>query len=449
MCYYYSFIEHFNTLPHTLTLEYAMVPNTNTIGKLDTLTRNRKSKPDASPSHSSSLSPQHLSNDSLYSPVRDSGPTAAKRKISIDSKSPSPPPPLPPVYPKATLYDHLTPRSKRKMIEQQVNTSPSARNSFETPESVYSLAEDVPRGPLQPDVPPQYSSFNNTQIRLGQLQNELHFVTEGLDQPGNYSSLNRSQSPTAIYDFCENPEPQATCTGSSNSLPKPLSMQSYNVKTVDGSPSPQRRPHQPYIQPDYSSVPNADSIGLYDYASLPQTTKYSIRTQSHEGTPEAIYSLADEMPTITQQRPAVPPRQSPLMVKRSVTPPPLLHPKANTIPIDTSFLTKTTSGSSSQKTTPSHTPILSHAIEHVTPLDDNPELIYAIPDTRRRRSPPKIQHVAPIDNPEAIYALPDMTMKRDATPIGLDEDDDDDDDIAPPLPPRNYDTSDIEVRAVH
>ena len=427
-----------------------MVPDSNTISKLDTLTRNRQSKKDQH--RSVSESPHHVSIDSLYSPVREQGPLV-KRKTSKDGSLSPPHPPsssIPFVYPKVTIYDHLTPRSRRKMIQEQMG---STRNSFDT-EGVYSLAGDVPvttRPPLPSNSSPHYSSFNNTQIQLGQLQNELNFVAEGLDQAGNYSSLDRrSQSPTAIYDFCENPEPQ-TSPASNRSLPKQLSLQSYNVKTVDGgSPSPQRRPHPPYMQPDYSSLPPtpSDSIGQYDYVSIPHTTRYSIQTQSHEGTPEAIYSLADESPSIPLPKPITPPRQSPLMIKRNATPPPPIHPKTSSFGDGSSYWSNqirppTNSRSASQRTTPSTTPILSRAIEHVTPSEDKPDLIYAIPD-KIRKPFPKIQHIASIDNPDAIYALPDMSRKRETTPIVINDDDDDDE--APPLPPRNYDTSDIEVQ---
>ena len=445
------FSAHFNTLPHTSSFgasDYALVPNTDTINKLDTLTRQRKAKQGSSPAstHSSTPDSPSVSGDSLYSPVRDV--SGSKRKISSDHyfgnpKSHTPSPTPPPVHPKATIYDRLTPKSqKRKMIESQMAYKEGGQE-----EGLYSLANDDLK--RSSDSTHHYSSFNNTQIQLEQLQNQFNDdMAEKLEGGGSSnSSLRRGESPTAIYDFADNPP--------ATNLPQQLSMESYNVKTLDGSPTPQRRPFAPHIPPDYSSMPGDDHTSqsnLYSYASV-NRTRYSIQTQSHEGTPDPIYSLAEGTPPPSHKQLFMPHRESSPMVNRSPTPPPTprppVPPRASPKPTEPgNYFSRMQTANRQSPVTPTKvrsspvsTPPVSRATDNVTPSSNDE--IYTIP---QRKIP--IQHV--IAN-ESIYALPDKPVgrkppQREATPVEFDENDDDDDEEAPPLPPRNYDTSDIEAR---
>lgn len=448
--HFIDFLERFKTLPldsSSLT-EYAMVPNSNTLGKLDTLTRKRRAGHETSPSRDSVSTPDsaQLSNDSLYSPVKESG---SKHELMYSSAT-SPEA----VYPNA-IYDHLTPRSQRKLLEHQQRLG-----LYPGPEGVYSLADDTDpqppmihaRAPPLPTQPPPsrptephlYNTFNNTQLQLQKLQSQLNFVTEGIEvvrcNTGDSSpSKQRSQSPTAIYDFCEDPP------SGSELQPHQLNLQSYNVKTLEGSPSPQKHPptthtQAPFIPPDYSSVPGdlPGSIpAVYDYASLPET-RYSLQTQSHEGTPEAVYSLAEDTPNQSSQKPTTPPRRSPLI--RNATPPPPSVPPKPVVVHDS----KGNFWTNKKGSTPTNTPPMTRAIEHITPVDSLPEMIYALPG-KKNQPPKKIPHMASIDNPDMIYAIPDKVPKSRPPPPPDDHDDDDDDDAPPPLPARNYDLSDIEV----
>lgn len=451
----FHFIEKFNTLPldnsSSLT-EYAMVPSSNTLGKLDTLTHQRRSGHETSPSRDSVSTPEsaQLSNDSLYSPVKESG---SKHELTVMYSSASSPEA---VYPNA-IYDHLTPRSQRRYLlhQQQQQLGNSGLLESET-EGMYSLAGETeplpvvqPRAPPLPSQPPPprptephlYNTFNNTQLQLQQLQSQLNFVTEGIEvvRSNTGSSSKRSESPTAIYDFCE--EPSAT-----EPEQKQLNLRSYNVKTIDGSPSPQRQP--PFIPPDYSSIPgdlpsSVPSSSVYDYASLPET-RYSLQTQSHEGTPEAVYSLAEDTSIQSPQKPPItPPRQSSLI--RNATPPPPIVPPKPVVVRDShgNFF------SNKRGSTPTSTPPMTRAIEHVTPVDSLPEMIYALPGSKNQ-PPKRIQHMAAsVDNPDTIYAIPDKPKSKQPHPppsAAVDDDDEEDDeDAPPPLPPRNYDMSDIEV----
>ena len=144
-------------------------------------------------------------------------------------KSHTPSPTPPPVHPKATIYDRLTPKSqKRKMIESQMAYKEGGHE-----EGLHSLANDDLK--RSSDSTHHYSSFNNAQIQLEQIQNQFNDdVAEKLEGGGSSnSSLRRGESPTAIYDFADNPP--------ATNLPQQLSMELYNVKTLDGSPTSQRK----------------------------------------------------------------------------------------------------------------------------------------------------------------------------------------------------------------
>ena len=109
--------------------EYAVIPSANAIGKLDTLKRSQQnsfeSKPPSVPAPPPPFSPPEVEPD-IYASVQ-TPPRERKRIIrGYDRLEPSPdhspPPPLPapprPPFPDPNGYDHLTPRSRRRMEEK-------------------------------------------------------------------------------------------------------------------------------------------------------------------------------------------------------------------------------------------------------------------------------------------------------------------------------------------
>ena len=366
----------------------------------------------------------------------------------------------PPIYPKTTIYDRLTPRTRRKLQQQgKIPTSNGGIYSLAGSENnTYSVAtEGIHQIPSSNHPPNVYNTFNSTQIQLHQLGQELYDVVESVE------STPRSQIPMPMYDVAGGSDVHTD-------MNQPLQMYSYTVPTFDKSPSPQRKssPSSGHVSPTYSySVHTTDDSRstqeLYSYATVNQKTKYT--PQQHLGTRDSVYSLAnDSSPPLSRKRSPTPPtRVTSVPPKQTPTPPmtkPLVPPKPRPKPKPGGgilrYQRKSPPGTpftrtSRKEKTPPGTPPIARAIHHIVP-DQNPEALYAIPD-KPKTMPPQIQHIVHDDNPDLIYAVPEKPSVRKisqpnirgATPTNIDDDDDDDDEEAPPLPPRNYDYSDIEV----
>ena len=290
-----------------------------------------------------------------------------------------------------------------------------------------------------------YNTFNSTQIQLHQLEQELYDVVE------NVESTPRSQIPMPMYDVAGGSDVHTDRN-------QPLQMYSYTVPTFDKSPSPQRKssPSSGHVSPTYSypvhtTDDSRSTQELYSYATVNQKTKQS--QQQHLGTRDSIYSLAsDSSPPLPRKQSPTPPMTKPLIPPKPLVPPkprPKPKPGGGILRYQRKSPPGTPYTRTSQKEkTPPGIPPIARAIHHIVP-DQNPEALYAIPD-KPKTMPPQIQHIVHDDNPDLIYAIPEkpsvqkisQSIIRGATPTSIDDDDDEE---APPLPPRNYDYSDIEV----
>ena len=388
----------------------------------------------------------------MYSPVRDTGGRVKKHShdgiiaplLEGNPKDNHPPP----IHPKTTIYDHLTPRTRRKLQQQgKIPTSNGGIYSLAGSENnTYSVAtEGIHQIPTSKQPPNVYNTFNSTQIQLHQLEQELYDVVENVD------STPRSQIPMPMYDVAGGSDVHTDRN-------QPLQMYSYTVPTFDKSPSPQRKssPSSGHVSPTYSypvhtTDDSRSTQELYSYATVNQKTKQS--QQQHLGTRDSIYSLAsDSSPPLPRKQSPTPPMTKPLIPPKPLVPPkprPKPKPGGGILRYQRKSPPGTPYTRTSQKEkTPPGIPPIARAIHHIVP-DQNPEALYAIPD-KPKTMPPQIQHIVHDDNPDLIYAIPEkpsvqkisQPIIRGATPTSIDDDDDEE---APPLPPRNYDYSDIEV----
>ena len=388
--------KHAQSAPPGGVLDYALVPSANTLSKLDTLTRLSQAPRFPSPTSSPEEEEDILE---LYASPRDIG-SPMKTKVPYDHlpvQSPRESPP--PIPAREKLYDHLTPRSRRKLLQQQQKGIDIADANRLTNGGVYSLADT-----------------NGMQEGIYCLAGDEQPVVSGTNQSiGVYSIateiLPQSNEPIGIYDVAQDTNVH------SHSFPNNTS-RGGNHRQVQGS-----------------------SRG--SSATSPTTEMYSYATVRSNTPDDNLYAEARN-PHEWYRSPSPPRTVSPLAVHSSPSPPRTQRPIKPPKPVKPDQSKR----NGKQRSPPSAKPSV---IPRVQPTDD-PELLYATPNKPTPSSPQvvHIQHVVPDDeNPDNIYAIPHSgsfkgksVSSREATP---NFDVDDDNEEAPPLPERNYNWSDIEV----
>ena len=403
-----------HTLPRSIPSsggqEYAVLPCEKAIGHLDTLTRQRRTYsnssrkdfpfPDSKFHHVRSASQElpsmysaiHNSIDAgqpLYSEARDMG----GNMLSYDHLAPADPPPVPPPLPPSGIYDHLTPRTRRKLQEEGLQVDLQSLHGRSSPEGIYCLANDSP-----------------PQSRDG-------------------------HTPEGIYSLAgESPTPQGA----------------YSVPHDEGPPQP------------INGLPQ--SMGIY---SLAGSAPCGINTFGTE-TGSEMYSYAT-VPSAHSKAPRNPPgnRPSPKQDRHSPTPPPSLMCRRTPTPpkVPRKPQTRSHTQQAALEQNPDSLYDIPDRVTGRSPMprpspvhqEQGSELIYDLPDRVTGKSviPRYIDHMAPAGSPDSIYALPEKPSSRkttpkpsalsshEASPAVADREAEDED--APPLPPRNYDWSDIEV----
>ena len=387
--------QHARSAPPGGVLDYVLIPNANTLSKLDTLTRLSQAPQFPSPSSSPEEEEDVIE---LYASPRDIGSPMKKKDydhLPVQSPRQSPPP----IPAREKLYDHLTPRSRRKLLQQQQKGIDIADANRLANGGIYSLADTngmqegiyCLAGDEQPDV-----SGTNQSIGVYSIATEI---------------LPQSNEPIGMYDLAQDTI---------------LRSNSHANNTSRGS--------------NYRQV---QSSSRGSSATSPTTEMYSYATVRSNTPDDNLYAEARN-PNEWYRSPSPPRAVSPLAIHSSPSPPRPQKPIKPPKPVKPDQ-----SKRNGQRQSPPSAK--SSVIPHVQPTDD-PELLYATPNKPTPSSPQvvHIQHVAPNEeDPDNIYAIPHSgsfkgksVSSREATP---NYDFDEDDEEAPPLPERNYNWSDIEV----
>lgn len=394
-------VQQFNSLPrnaHQLLPDYVVVPDSEALNKLDTLKRQSKGMLVRSESPlggrgGGSTNSLVDSNECLYSDPRETSPAhspapspshSPAKKLSqsslTSSHAPAPPPPVPP---REKLYDHLTPRTiRRKLQENGIDISDAS--------SIYSLAENIPgrSSPVIDVGTPQLGMYDMVEeggASLYSLAGEAE-VSDVNSYPRNREA--ESAPPTMpVYSY-------TTVSGREDTPPEALYAEPTIPRTWSPSPSPERG-----VASSRSPKPG----------NILNTTKQPIR----------VGTVRDKSPSL-RQAPPVPRRgTSPNLIKHVV-------PDEENPSLIYAVPTKPPQTKTSPKV--SHTFHEATPPSDVAPDEENPSLVYAIPT--KPRTSPKVSH----------------TFHK-ATPPSreYEEEEEDDEDAPPPLPERNYCWSDIEV----
>lgn len=391
-------MTQFNSLPrnpHHQLPDYVVVPDSEALNKLDTLKRQYKGMSGGeSPLGVRGVkegSSDSLVDECLYadpretSPAHSPAPSPAKKHSQsslASSFTQAPPPPIPP---REKLYDHLTPRSKRRLQEKGIDISEA--HLLAEPESLYSFAEGPPiEGRTSP------------------------VLDVGTPQLGMYDMV--GESGASLYSLAGEAE-----VSDINSYPRggtnltPPTQDVYSYTTVSGrEETPEALYAEPTIPRNWSPSPSPERLVPPSRPPKPLKSAKVLNTKM-ASKPSRAGTVKEKSPPMQQVAPPVPRRgTSPNLIRHVV-------PDEDNPSLIYAIPTKQT------KTSPK----ISRNFHEATPPSGDDSNIYAIPHKLTKTSP-KVSH----------------TFHEATPPSGDYEEEEEDDDEAPPLPERNYNWSDIE-----
>ena len=373
--------------------DYAVVPDMSALNKLDTLTRGqRPSFVESEDDDIEEEEPIELEDseliDGIYSDPRNVGGGATKPTRKLSEESP------PPIPAREKLYNHLTPRTKRKMQQQGINISSlnSLNSGSSYPESVYSLASHESSSPPKVGVatPPTgvYSLCGSESSTGG---NEVIY------------SLAKEAEVQDMYSYATTP----------NHHPQ---QQLYSYATVDSSK--ESTPEALYAEPEIHNSGH--------------WRQYNSRTPSPCGSVSPVSRSSPKPPLLPKPRgkkPEKPKKPEKFIIKKPTVvadKSPGVMKRAGTF--NEKYSSRGNSLESNYQQRRSTSPLLKkHQLQHVTPVEDDPDLIYALPIKTSQQK------------------VTSATYHEATPPSGDMDDDDEEDEKAPPIPERNYSWSDIEV----
>ena len=391
-------MTQFSSLPrnaHHHLPDYVVVPDSEALNKLDTLKRQYKGMSGSeSPIGGRGFregSTDSLVDECLYADPRETSPAhspipspAKKHSQSslTSSVAQAPPPPIPP---REKLYDHLTPRTKRKLQEKGIDISEV--HLLGEPESLYSLAEG-------PTVEGRTSPV----------------LDVGTPQLGMYDMV--GESGASLYSLAGEAE-----VSDINSYPRggtsltPPTQAVYSYTSVSGrEETPEALYAEPTIPRNWSPSPSPERVAPPSRPPKPPKPGKVLNTK--------MASKPTRAGTVKEKSP---PKQetSPAILRRGTSPNLIRHvaPDEEDPSLIYAIPTKVT------KTSPK----ISRNFHEATPPSGDDTNIYAIPN--KPKTSPKVHTFHEATPPSGDY----------------EEEEEDDDDAPPPLPERNYNWSDIEV----